>query len=136
MDTETGTEKGTVKWIATSLLCVDHTYGRMPSEAKIRKIAANWDWLMVGVLTVGERKNGGLYVVDGQHRLLGARKAGIENLRCAIFPSMGPMQEAQLYNRIAIERTRPKPHDLFKSAVVGGGFVRNRTRSVRAGTWI
>ena len=56
-------------------LFVDHRYQRPLDEARAKKMAAQWDRRMVGILDVSDRGSSAsprYAVVDGQHRFAGA----------------------------------------------------------------
>lgn len=79
-------------------LHVDKSYQRTDqlSLTKIHSIAAAWDWLAFGALTVVER-NGKYFVVEGWHRVEAAmRRSDIHKVPCAIFTLDGGVQDEAL----------------------------------------
>jgi len=88
-------------------LQIDPSYQRSDCiNSKIVKlIATGFDPLLVGVITVGKRNDGSLWVVDGQHRVLGARKLKVGSLPCVVFDSRGPEHEAEVFYELNKTRT-------------------------------
>jgi hypothetical protein len=80
-------EKGMFEWIDKNKLLIDEEYQRSKvSEARINEIASCWSWIACNSILVGLRENGSMWVIDGQHRVLGARKrSDITLLPCMIF---------------------------------------------------
>jgi hypothetical protein len=77
-------------------LQIDKTYQRDGSDAKIGRMTQNWSWLACGVLIVARRPDRSLWVIDGQHRLLAARRhSGIQLLPCIVFEAAEVSIEAR-----------------------------------------
>lgn len=104
-------------------LKVDDSYQRSidtgPSRALIQKIARGWDWRLCVPLMVS-RRDDGLYVIDGQHRLSAAKLRGdIQYLPCCISTYGSPADEAAMF--VAANRSRRAVNHLddFHAAIVG-----------------
>ena len=68
-DWSTGGSRGEFRWIAKNDLNIDSRYQRdQVSEAKVMEIARDWDWLLLGCISVIEREDGSLWVFDGGHQ--------------------------------------------------------------------
>ncbi len=89
-------EPGQVAWVQKTALRVDHSYQRPVNEQKANNIAKEWSYVACGTISVAERESdGGLYIIDGQHRVMAALKRDdIQTLPCIIFKSEGRRQEA------------------------------------------
>jgi uncharacterized protein DUF6551 len=81
-----------IRKVNLSELQVDRTYQRDPSMNLVDEIANNWDEVASELLLVsdrGERQGGdvegGLWIVNGQHRSLAARKRGIKSVDARII---------------------------------------------------
>ena len=97
---------GQMEMIDKNNLEIDYTYQRDGNEAKINTLARDWSWLACGVITVAQR-GGNLFVVDGQHRVLAARKrSDIGMLPCIVFRSQGVKEEASGF---LVAQTMRKP---------------------------
>src|SRR3546814_16693938 len=82
-------------------LLVDDSYQRSieggASQRLIVKIAENWDWRLCLPLIVS-RRQGALYVIDGQHRYEAAKLRGdIRDLPIVLFDFDDPKAEAELF---------------------------------------
>lgn len=117
-------EPPAVQFITCDRLQIDASYQRTTnsrrSQALIEAIALNWDWRLCVPLLVSARE-GGLFIIDGQHRWEGARRRGdIAFLPCAVGQYAGAAEEAALF--VAANRRRVAVHrvDLFRAALGGG----------------
>jgi len=117
--------------IRLSQLRVDHSYQR-PEDPPWRRteMVDEFDPYAFGVIYVGRRKNGTFWIDDGQQRCATLRAmaefAGDDGqgtpdplVRCSVFDSRGPKHEAEVFYKMNMLRTSPKPHEAFKSAVRG-----------------
>ena len=83
--------KGRFEWVPVQALNIDHAYQREKiCVERVLAIASKWQWLACPTLMVVQRPDGSLWVTDGQHRLLAARKrTSITHLPCLIFQGDG-----------------------------------------------
>lgn len=105
-------------------LLVDDTYQRSieggASRKLIIKIAENWDWRLCLPLLVS-RREGKLYVIDGQHRKEAAELRGdIPHLPVVVFDFDDPKAEAELFVEANRSRRAMSKLDDFHAAVVAG----------------
>lgn len=103
-------------------LRVDPTYQRSTKAAAsvtlIRRIAQYWDWSLCQPLAVAKRADGGLYVVDGQHRLEAARLRGdVDDLPCVVTAYRDAGDEAAAFVALNQQRRPLNRIDLFKAAL-------------------
>lgn len=103
-------------------LRIDPAYQRTiaaaASQTLIRRIAMFWDWALCQPLAVAKRDDGGLYVVDGQHRLEAARLRGdIDDLPCVVTPYRSAGDEAAAFVALNQQRRPLGAIDLFKAAL-------------------
>jgi len=86
---------GRLQLIDKNELTLGAAYQRHAVAERVLKIAANWDWIACGAITVGFRE-GVHHVMDGQHRVLASRKrSDISDLPCLIFPTEDIAEEAR-----------------------------------------
>lgn len=117
--TESADEPGSLEWIDKRSLEVDHSYQREGSTSKVDEMAKYWSWLACGVITVGVRPNGSMYVIDGQHRVSAAMKREeIDSLPCVVFRSSGKRDEASGFLDANSKRKSMSSFDKFRAAVV------------------
>jgi hypothetical protein len=114
-----------LQYCAPEQLLIDETYQRSleveSSQALIRRIAIQWDWGLCQPLFVARRADGGLYVVDGQHRLAAAVLRGdIAQLPCVVSHFDSPEQEAGAFVALNQQRRPLNALDLFKAALAAG----------------
>ena len=112
------------QFAAVDKLKVDDTYQRSieggASRKLVIKIAENWDWRLCLPLLVS-RRNGEMFVIDGQHRKEAAELRGdIPHLPVVVFDFDDPKAEAELF--VAANRSRRPMGKLddFHAAVVAG----------------
>ncbi|NCC85468.1 MAG: hypothetical protein EOM03_15270 [Clostridia bacterium] len=96
-NTETG-ELGYDAMVGKWDINIDTSYQRNISDSRISTIAKSWQWEAFGRLLVGKREDGRLFIIDGQHRLLAARRrSDVANLPCVVFHSKGSDHEANVF---------------------------------------
>lgn len=109
---------GEMSWVDKNLLHVDERYQRELNDKKALQIASSFNWPAFGVLIVA-RRNGKLYVVDGQHRFTGAlRRADVPKVPCIVFDSDGIAAEAQTFLDAQVLRKAVTAVDKFKAQLV------------------
>jgi hypothetical protein len=109
--------KSEIREVSARALSVDPKIQRPLDASRVRRIAAAWQDDAVGILTVSDRGNEHLVVIDGQTRLAALRQvAGDEtqlSLRCDVFTGLTHAEEAEHFlwhnNRKAV-----KPLDRFR----------------------
>jgi hypothetical protein len=116
-----------LQYCAPDQLLIDPTYQRSlevsGSQALIRKIAIHWDWGLCQPLFVARRADGGLYVVDGQHRLEAAKLRGdIWQLPCVVASFETAADEAASFVALNQMRRPLTQLDMFKAALAAGDF--------------
>lgn len=115
-------QPGTLMEIHKNELLVDQNYQRstVRGHNKILRITSEWSWLACGTLICADR-GGDIYVVDGQHRLMAARKrSDIQTLPCIVFPSCGQKDEAVGFLRANVNRQPLKGYETFKARLTSG----------------
>ena len=110
-----------IEWRAVGELSIDHDYQRTvmapDSQDQIRRIALAWDWRLCGLLMVS-RRDGKLFVIDGQHRLEAARARGdIAHMPCVIAAFESQAAEAECFVAINSRRRPLSPVALFRAAL-------------------
>ena len=101
-------------------LKLDHNYQRQEvSHYNTLAIARGFCWGSFGSLVVMKRDSGDMYVVDGQQRLLAARKRGdINYVPCIVFKSEGRNHEAKAFIALNVNRKNVSAVTKFKAAVM------------------
>lgn len=90
-------QPGVFMTIPVESLKIDTEYQRPITGSRVDRIANDWSWIACGVITVALRGpgSGDYYVIDGQHRVESAKRAGIIELPCMVFESQEHTDEAQ-----------------------------------------
>jgi hypothetical protein len=114
-----------LQYCAPEQLLIDETYQRSleaeSSVTLIRRIAANWDWGLCQPLFVARRSDGGLYVVDGQHRLASAVMRGdISQLPCVVSHFDTSEQEAAAFVALNQQRRPLSALQIFRASIASG----------------
>ncbi|WP_052761956.1 DUF6551 family protein [Aurantiacibacter luteus] len=111
-----------LQWGLVGQLQVDAGYQRSvvggDSQALIRRIAQHWNWDLCQPLVVSRRADGSMWVIDGQHRLEGAKLRGdIHQLPCVVVDYACREDEAASFVHLNQQRRPLSKLDLFKAAV-------------------
>jgi hypothetical protein len=101
-------------------LNISDSYQRTLVPARVNRIAKNLDQDAFGSLTVGQRRDGTYWVVDGMQRLTAARKLGIAMVPCDVFQSDGQEHEARVFRLKNRERTNVSACALFRAQLTEG----------------
>lgn len=107
------------KVLAISDLFVDDSYQR-PLTSFVDRIEQHFDPALLGCLVVSARDDGSNAVVDGQTRMEGARRRGVESLPCVVFSGLTQADEANLFYRLQRERRNMTSFTRFRAALVAG----------------
>ena len=108
------------KKIGVDELNISDSYQRTIVPNRVSRIAKNLDQDAFGSLTVGQRKDGSYWVVDGMQRLTAARKLGIGMVPCDVFQSDGQEHEARVFRLKNRERTNVSAVVLFRAQLTEG----------------
>lgn len=115
----------TLEWIAVERLEVDALYQRATDTPHSRRIIFGmvkcWDWRLCQPLAVSRREDGRLFVVDGQHRLAGARERGdLPHLPCVVTAHDGTSDEAHTFVALNQKRQKLSQGDVFNAMLAAG----------------
>lgn len=116
----TADEPGEMAYVDKTDINIDPDYQRTAVVSKILAIASSWSWLACGVIVLGER-NGKLWAIDGQHRVLASlRRSDIKKLPCIVFHTKSKKSEARgFYNANAL-RKAVGAVDKYRALLVAG----------------
>jgi|SRR5215472_6330538 len=114
---------GEFRWISkTKLVVPTEDYQRDQSDSKLAvEVAAGWNWIAFGALTVSERPDGTLVVMEGGTRLVAARKRkDVDLLPCMVHRPGSPQKEAEGFRIINMCRNRLKVQELHHTELFEG----------------
>ncbi|UJL32185.1 hypothetical protein HZU38_30865 (plasmid) [Mycolicibacterium vanbaalenii] len=105
-------------------LFVDPSYQRPTDMGRARTLAAAWDRRLAGVIEVsdrGEQQHPRYAVIDGAHRVEGARLRDPQSMVVAsIHEGLSIAEEAALFDRLNRQRRRPSTWDHWRARKVSG----------------
>lgn len=124
-------EKSTIKQLLIKDLKVDRSYQREPSMRLADDIAENWDEVASELILVSNRGDrpedseveGGLFVVNGQHRTLAARRLGMTKIWARIVDLSDLDDPARIEAGFRLKtnvRLGDRPLERFKAQVRSG----------------
>jgi hypothetical protein len=116
-----------IREVPANLLTVDPRVQRVLDPRRVSKIAANWDSLMVGVITVSHRKplvgTEELVVLDGQTRVESFRRVCVQDtkapLLAQVYEGLNLKEEAAMFLQHN-DRKSVTPRDNFRLSRVAG----------------
>lgn len=104
--------------IPVDLLSVPATYQR-PQHGHEKEIARQWNKKKAGALVVSYR-DGQLYVIDGQHRLIAARMVGEQTMPCQIYEGLTEAEEAMIFGKQDENKIKLRTIEKIYALFVGG----------------
>ncbi len=115
----------TLEWVGVDRLSVDERYQRATESDKsrrlIRRMVERWNWRLCQPLAVSRRTDGSLFVVDGHHRLEGARQRGdLPHLPCVVTAHNDHADEADTFVALNTQRQKLSQGDIFAASLAAG----------------
>lgn len=98
------------------------TFNRSVDMAHAKKIAAYWDDKLAGVIVVS-KKNGYYDIIDGQHRVVGAKMAGKKYLPCLVYHNMTTEEDAAIFVQLDKKRKNLNTFDYVKASKVANDEI-------------
>lgn len=135
---ETGPQTGappSLEFVAVDRLAIDPAYQRATdgpySQRIIIGMVREWKWPLCQPLVVARRDDGQLMVLDGQHRLAGARRRGdIAHLPCVVLAGIGLKGEASAFVDLNTKRQKLSQTDIFHGQLAAGDPVAQTTHEL------
>lgn len=109
-------QAGTHELVDERRLHVDLGYQRPLTAGRVRKMALEFNDILLSTFVVTRRPNGELYVIDGQHRLTAIRRAmpGMA-VHCLVLELPSESDEALVFEELNCYRGAPRAVDRFRS---------------------
>lgn len=113
-------QPGTMMTLHKNAIKIDQGYQRDIVPAKVKEITANWSWLAFGAIVVAYR-DGEYWAIDGQHRVVSARRrSDITLLPCIVFETEDVKQEARGFLDLNAGRKPVSAIDKFNAMIAAG----------------
>lgn len=110
---------GTLEIVKIDDLHRDMSYQRPINQELVDDIASKWDIAAAGAIVVSRRKNGDLYIVNGQHRTAAARQVGEIEIVAQVINGLSAKEESIL--RLKGNFRKPdKPQERFRAQLAAG----------------
>lgn len=115
--------------VRLDVLKVDRSYQRDPSQTLVDKIAEDYDEISAELLLISKRgqrepaPEGGMFIINGQHRSLGAKKAGMNEVWARVLDlrnAPDPGEVEALFRLRTNVRLSDKPLERFKAQLRAG----------------
>ena len=127
------------KYVSVGNMHADDGYQRPANLARVRKIAKEWDDMLMSPILLSKRADGTYWVMDGNHTRLAAReKFGADHeLPCIVYENLTPQQEAEVFTRKNSSQKKPSYNQMLKAKLSAGDpFTTHYFRSLdAAGLW-
>jgi hypothetical protein len=122
--------------IPASEIHVDHRYQRAVNHSWVKKIAATFNPVAVGVIHTSLRNNGKHYVIDGQHRLEAVKVIGTDvkdfKFDSIVHHDLEISEEARLFSELnSVKRMRML--DSFRARLCAGDPAAKEIASIVRG---
>lgn len=113
-------------------LKIDTEYQRPLTGFRVDRIKENWSWIACGAVTVALRGegSGNYFVIDGQHRVAAAERAGITELPCLVFETTTSIDEAQGFLDVNTARKAMSVLDRYRALLTIGDPIALKTKSL------
>jgi hypothetical protein len=116
--------KPVLAWVPINRLSVDMAYQRSLESARsqtlIKRIAEGFDWALFGTVMLAPLALDSWELMDGQHRVAGARLAGVTEVPATIIQAPTLRQRARIFADANRRRVAMNVFALHHSMVVSG----------------
>ena len=125
----------TLEWVDIARLSIDPSYQRSVEGPRSRRIIVgmtkSWNWSLCQPLVVSRRADSALFVLDGQHRLTGAReRKDILHLPCVILSGRSEQDEAATFVSLNTKRQKLSQADIFLGMLAAGDEEARTTAAI------
>ena len=113
-------KKQGVSYVAIDDLKTDYSYQRTLDEKRVKKIAKEFTPEIVGTIFVSRRKDGSLYIIDGNHRVAAMRAIGRKYVTATVFDGLSPTEEAELFRKLNTSQKKPSFNEVLNASITAG----------------
>lgn len=114
------TKEALVSKIPVGEMVVDPEYQGHVNKGLVDRIAKRWDDAAAGAVVLNWREDNTYAVLDGQHRVLAAQRAGVTDLNALVFVGKTKKEEATLFVQLNTKHN-VLSIDRFRANLAGGG---------------
>ena len=105
-----------IERVALNEICIE-PYQRVLNNARVKRIADNFDHARVGVLLLSKRGPNSYAIVDGQHRLCAMRQLGLQEAVCIVVVGMSYEDEANYFRIQTRDSTALNAYSLYQAGL-------------------
>lgn len=105
-------------------LQTDLSYQSPIDESIVKKIVNNFDENALGTITISQREDGTLWILDGQHRTVGCRRLGLDSMNAKVLTGLSIEEEANLYKELNNSKKK-SPNAIAKAMLRSGDVMAN-----------
>lgn len=106
--------KREIRSLSLDELNVEHSYQR-PATKKMEQIGKAWKDELAGYPVISQRNDDSFWIIDGQHRIGGARIAGKTHMPVDIRHGLSLKEEAKLFDELNGQRSHVTAVDRYKA---------------------
>lgn len=110
---------GSIEVVKLADLQRDPSYQRAISQDLVDEIARTWDIVAAGPIVVSRRKNGTLFIVNGQHRAAAATQAGEQEILAHVINGLTAKEESVLRLK-GNKRRNDSAQERFRAQIAAG----------------
>lgn len=111
-------------------LLVDSSYQRpLCSKTVLGAIARKFNWAAFGRITVAERADGSMWIIDGQQRVGALKERGYSGMvPCVIFASGGALFESRMFLAVNVSRRAVRAITKFHASASCGESLESEVK--------
>lgn len=104
-------------FISVDRLNTDYSYQRDLAENRVRKITKEFSPDLLGIITISQREDGRLFIIDGNHRVEAAKRCKVPQLFAEVFIGLTREQEAELFVKLNSGQKSPSFNDKLRAKI-------------------
>lgn len=109
-----------IKTVAVNNLNIDQSYQRSLSTVSVKKMAKDFKVDLLALPLVSVRRDGSMWVIDGQHRVAAAKLASVPTIDARLVSGLTQEEEAQMFVDANINSKRLTGPNFFVASLRAG----------------
>ena len=114
------TKKMNISYVDVDDLKTDYSYQRALDEKRVKKIAQEFMPELTGAIVVSRRRDGSLYIIDGNHRVAAMRAIGKKYATANILDGLSSTEEAELFRKLNTSQKKPRFNEILFASIAAG----------------